>query len=178
MATKINAAQIKKIHALKGALAMDDDTYRAVLAGQFNATSSKNLTGEQAHDLLSDLEHKAVAAGKWEKRDRYPASSSKNKEMRTRYNDLETRRGNMASPAQLRKIEAQWAEVTRAQTPEESKRALRHFLERVVKVSDLRFLDAAGAGKVINGLTEMQINTGELHRRHVVLRQSRKKARV
>lgn len=150
MATKITAGQIKKIHALKGALAMDDDTYRAVLAGQFNTTSSKNLTADQAHNLIADLEQKAVAGGKWEQR----AGRQK------KFDDLDSRSGAMASPPQLRKIEAQWAEVTRATTPEDSKRALRHFLERLAKVSDLRFLDALGAGKVINALTVMQKKAG------------------
>jgi len=155
MATRITAGQIKKIHTLKGALALDDATYRALLSGYFQVASSKELSSIHASELITDLEHKAVAAGKWEQRDKFPASSSHAPRQGKRYVDLETRRGNMASPAQLRMIEAQWTDVTRAKTPEDSKKALRHFLERVAKVSDLRFLDSQAAGKVINALTAM-----------------------
>ncbi|MBK5274592.1 MAG: regulatory protein GemA [Desulfuromonadales bacterium] len=153
--TIITAAQIKKIHVLKGSLALDNDTYRAMLAEQFRVASSKELSSIQATAFITDLEQKAVAAGLWEKRNTFPAKGTRRNQVK-KFEDLEARRGNMASPAQLRKIEAQWSDVTRAETPETRKKALRHFLERVAKISDLRFLDAAGAGKVINALTVMQ----------------------
>ena len=60
-------AQIKKIHALKGALGMDEDTYRLTLAG-YGVKSSTKLTIAKADELLKDLEAKAVAAGTWELR--------------------------------------------------------------------------------------------------------------
>lgn len=61
------ASPIKTIHTLKGALGLDDDTYRAVLA-EYKVTSSKDLKPAQALLLIRDLEAKAVAAGVWKKK--------------------------------------------------------------------------------------------------------------
>jgi phage gp16-like protein len=142
----ITAAQIKKIHALKSTLALDDDTYRAILYQTFRVDSSKKLTVDQAGRLIEAIEEKAVTAGTWEKQE----------PRRQKFNSLEGRSGSMATPPQLRKIEAMWQDVTRAEEPESRRKALRHFLERIAKVSALRFLDQDGAGKVINALQIMQ----------------------
>lgn len=61
------ASPIKTIHTLKGALGLDDDTYRAVLA-EYKVTSSKDLKPAQALLLIRDLEAKAIAAGVWTKK--------------------------------------------------------------------------------------------------------------
>lgn len=66
MATQVKN-QIKIIHTLKGALGLDDDTYRATLAG-YGVQSSKDLKPAQAEALIRDLEAKAVAAGVWKKK--------------------------------------------------------------------------------------------------------------
>jgi phage gp16-like protein len=58
------AVQIKLIHTLKGALRLDDDTYRDVLRG-YRQTSSKGLSLTQAAELIRDLEQKAISAGVW-----------------------------------------------------------------------------------------------------------------
>lgn len=62
-----NPMQIKLIHTVKGALGLNDDDYRAVLAG-YGVTSSKQLSDRDAGALLADLEAKAVAAGVWRKK--------------------------------------------------------------------------------------------------------------
>ncbi len=141
----ITAGQIKKIHALLHATCIDDATYRAMLFNSFRASSSKEMTYFQAESLIQDLEAKAISAGVWEKR-----TASK------KFEEWGRRRGGMATPPQLRKIEAMWEDVSRAETAEERKSALRSFLMRVAKVSDLRFLDSEAAGKVINALNAMQ----------------------
>lgn len=140
----ITAAQIKKIHALKTALGFDDGLYRFILSNSFGVTSSKDLNSIQAGGLIEIMEAKAVECGSWER------SGDKPK----KFSALASR-CNMASPEQLRKIEAQWAEVSRV-PPEEREKALRRFVYRIAKVSALRFLDQEGAGKVINALTAMQ----------------------
>ncbi len=61
---KIQPWQIKMIHTLKGALQLDDDTYRAILSG-YKVTSSKELTAFTAGKLTEDLTAKATAAGVW-----------------------------------------------------------------------------------------------------------------
>ena len=60
-------AQIKKIHALKGAMNMEDAEYRKLLS-DFKVKSSTKLSIPRADELIKDLEEKAVAMGVWEKR--------------------------------------------------------------------------------------------------------------
>ena len=88
--------QIKLIHTCKGALGLDDDAYRAVLAG-YGVESSKDLSTFKAAQLLADLESKAEAAGVW-KRGGAPKRKGK------RPHNIGTGRGSRQ--AQLRKIEA------------------------------------------------------------------------
>lgn len=146
----ITAVQVKKIHALKNAMDIDDDLYRFILGDMFQVASSKELDKHQAGRLIEEMEAKAVELGRWERRP----------DKRERFRNL-ARRAGMASPEQLRKIEAMWSEVSRVPQPEERTKALRHFIERVAKVSDLRFLDIEGAGKVLNALKAMQSRAGE-----------------
>lgn len=140
----IKPIQVKKIHALKSALKLSDEVYRDVLFTCFRVESSKQLNTLQADRLIGDLEEKAVAAGVWESRRRDQ-----------RFKVLQGR-GGMATPPQLRMIESIWHQVSRAPDPESRSKALRSLLERVAKVSDLRFLDQEGAGKMINALKAMQ----------------------
>jgi len=140
----ITPGQIKKIHTLTTALGIDDATYRAALGASFGVSTSKALNYEQAQDFINDLEAKAMAAGRWKKRPR-----------RKKFQELRHRAG-MATDAQLRMIEAIWFEVSRATDDEGRRKALRKFLFRIAKVSDLRFLDSDGAGKVINALKSMK----------------------
>jgi len=141
----IQKYQVKKIHALKSALQWDEETYRAVLCDGFGVTTSKELSTVQAGLLIRNLESKAIALGVWVLR------NGKSK----KHDDLNGR-GGMATPPQLRKIEATWQEVSRASDPASRSKALRTFVMRVAKVSDLRFLDQDGASKVINALNKMK----------------------
>lgn len=142
--TSITSGQIKKIHTLKNRLGIDDATYREILVTSFRVDSSTKLDVTQADSLIHDLEGKAVAAGTWEKR----------KPPEKKFSDM-SRRVGMASAPQLRKIEAMWQGISRAQSLETRQKALRSFVERIAKVSDLRFLDQEGATKVINALNKM-----------------------
>lgn len=95
MSRSINPQQIRLIHTLKGALALDDATYRDILAG-YRVESSKELSYQAAKALTDDLTQKAIAAGVW-KRKSAPRGKGK-------------RPQNMTGPeyraAQLQKIEA------------------------------------------------------------------------
>ncbi|MBJ6800209.1 regulatory protein GemA [Geomonas propionica] len=141
----ITTAQIKKIHALKNAMAITNDEYRDLLRELFGARSSKDLTQAEAGVLIEDMETVAVDSGVWQRA----------VDKRNRLDDLGDRPG-MASAEQLKKIEAQWKAVSRTDKPAERAMALRHFIERIAKISDLRFLDVAGAGKVLNALKAMK----------------------
>ena len=53
------ASQIKRIHTVKSKLAIDDDTYRGRLTKLYGVTSSKELSYEQAADLIKRLDDAA-----------------------------------------------------------------------------------------------------------------------
>jgi len=144
MLKEITPGQVKKIHALIAAIGFSDDTYRDILWTRYEVVSSKKLVSFQAGQLIEDLEEFAIRKGFWKKSD-----------FKQKYESLDGRPG-FASSAQLALIESTWAKVSRMETPDLKARALRRFLFKVAKVSDLRFLHQSGAGKVINALRRMQ----------------------
>ncbi len=120
---KINLRQKKVIHTLKGALKLDDDTYRAVLAG-YGVASSVELSYSLAEKLIDDLAAKAQAVGVWEKR----------RKGQTR---------TLADDDQSRKIRALWLELHQeGKVRDPSEKALAGYLYRMEKVSALQFCSA------------------------------------
>jgi phage gp16-like protein len=122
------AQQIKKIHILKSALKIDDDTYRATLTG-YGAKSSKDrgFTIGKADEMIQDLVEKAVAAGVWETRK--PARKAKT-----------TRR--LADDPQSKMIRAYWIQLHQAgkvTNPAES--ALCAFVKRMTRKDALDWLN-------------------------------------
>lgn len=150
---RIDKRQIVKIHTLKGALKMSDDSYRLTLQS-INAMShsSKDLSYGEAEQLIAHLEGLATDAGAWETRG----------SRKTRYEHLADR-PDMATPKQLRKIEALWADVSYHHRTDEQQRALRAFLFNKFKISDISFVRRSLASKVIKALESMQpaIRKGE-----------------
>lgn len=57
---RINPAQLKAIHTLKGKAGLDDVLYRGIL-GRFGVVSSKDLTASQAGSLIETLKEAAPA---------------------------------------------------------------------------------------------------------------------
>jgi len=141
----IQPRQIKKIHVLKKQLGFDDDTYRAALLSRHNVQSCKALTYVQAAQFIAELE-KAL---------NFATELDQKAAPKYKYDNLRGRDG-MATPRQLRKIEAMWADVSRAKTDEERTSALRRFLKRIVGVEDLRFLEIWQVKKVIKALEAMR----------------------
>ncbi len=138
----IEPKQIKIIHVLKGALSLDDSTYRELMRSRFRKDSSKRLTYSEASDLIREMEAAAMSAGVWRRKEQ-------------KYDRFGNRPG-FATPKQLRLIEGLWKDVSRAQNEEDRKTALRHFLVRIVGVEDLRFLEPVHVRKVINALKTMK----------------------
>jgi hypothetical protein len=137
--------QIKIIHALKGALELDEGTYRGLVSG-YGAESSKDLSVEKARELIDWLTQQAVSAGVWTNR--------KGKKGRP-YEHLAGRDPEMASPAQLRMIAAIWAEVSYAPDAKGREVALRRFLGRF-NCSAMEFLTKAQVSKVLTALNQMK----------------------
>jgi phage gp16-like protein len=144
----IDGKQIKKIHVMKKELGMDDDLYRATLNAQYGVNTCKDLTYIQAARFIAGLDQKTGAGN------RHTRTNQGNK---AKHENLRGRDG-MATPRQLRKIEAMWADVSRADTEEAKATALRHFLKRIVGIENLRFLEGWQVKKVINALEAMQSN--------------------
>jgi phage gp16-like protein len=129
--------QIKKIHALKGALKLDDELYRELLAGFKVATSTK-LSIPKAEELIKDLEEKAVSAGVWEKRK--PARKAKT-----------TRK--LADGEQARLIRYLWLQLHEAgKVQNSSEEALAAYVKRMTGVAALQWLDVKKASTVIEAL--------------------------
>lgn len=135
-------AQIKKIHTLKNVLHLEDDLYIDMLMS-FGVQSSKNLTNTEAGILLDILEKKAVLTNKWEVRNK-------------KYDELKSRDEDMATPAQLRMIEAIWREVCYIDSPEFAKQSLRKFIQNKFKIADIKFLTKNKAVRVIRAILQIK----------------------
>ncbi|MBT0666365.1 DUF1018 domain-containing protein [Geobacter pelophilus] len=116
--------QIKIIHTLKGALNLDEDTYRDVLA-TYGVASSKDLTPRKTLQLIQDLETKAQAAGVWK---------SKRK-------DFNPKNG---ADAMTMKIRALWAELHKAGKVEaNTETALAAYVKRMTSRDSIRWCTTA-----------------------------------
>lgn len=151
----ISPGQIRKIHALKGALGLSDEGYRAMVQDVhgFSGTS-KDLSYEDAGQLIRRMEDAAVPLGVWRKGEARRRGGG-----RLKYDDLAGRQG-FASPAQLRMIEAMWKDVSRAKTPAAREKALRAFLYRMVKVSAMEFIERRHVQVLIKALEQMRRKEG------------------
>jgi phage gp16-like protein len=128
--------QIIKIHALKGSLKLDDDTYRAILGGYDVKTSTK-LTIVKADQLIDDLTRKAVAAGVWQRK---PAAKAK-----------ATRK--LADDDQSKMIRGIWIELHEiGAVRDSSEKALAAYVKRMTNVAALQWLDVKQAQLVIEAL--------------------------
>ena len=129
--------QIIKIHALKGSLKLDDETYRAILGG-YGVKSSTKLSITKADQLIDDLVKKATAAGVWEKRK--PAAKAK-----------ATRK--LADDDQSRMIRGIWIELHEmGAVKDPSEKALASYVKRMTRVESLQWLDVKQAQLVIESL--------------------------
>lgn len=147
----ITNRQKKKIHAIVHALKMPDDDYHNLLNKWFGVETCLKLNFRQAEVTIQRLEYIASKMGKWEHR----------ADNRTKYNEL-GRRPGMASPAQLRMIEAMWHEVSYQEDAGSKDRALGKFIFNYFQISSLRFLESWQAKKMIRVLEEMK-NGNRLH---------------
>lgn len=133
MATK---AQLAKIHIAKKDLSISEDNYRDILSA-YDVLTAKDLSIQQAEDMLSKFKQLG-----W-----------KPKLKPLKYTDLGNRNTKLyATPKQLRTIEWLWLKKSRVKTRE----ALRNFIERCVKKSDMTFLEKEDASKIILALQKFK----------------------
>ena len=125
---------------LRRALNLADDTYYAILEINYSAGSSKDLTYAEAEELIGQLRINAVKSGALKA---------------SRFFGLD-RDKKMASPKQLRMIEAMWKDVSFKETEEDRKTALNRFIYRITGKQRLRFLTAVDIRKIVNALNKMK----------------------
>ncbi len=151
---EITKAQIKMIHILKNTLALDNVSYRAGLYIVYGVRSCEDLNFDQASSLIMQMKKMA-------------GENNLKHEMTQKLSNRE----GMATVKQLDYILGLWKKISQYHDQADRDRALRAFVERIAKVSDLRFLTKRGAAKVINALksmlkrktkTEMRIEAGKL----------------
>ncbi len=135
----IKAWRIKRIHALLSKCGIADEDYRARMKENYGVSTYKELSSKQAKTLIGDIE---AFAKEWN------IDIGGKREW--------ARRPGMATPAQLRKIEAMWKNVSRAKTAKARSKALRTFLTNRFGVSDLRFMTHEMPPKIIRALYAMK----------------------
>jgi len=140
-----NNNQKMLIHQLVHILGIARDVYKEMLLNNYNVDSSKDLSFQQAGELIKTLKKDAIAAGVWENKKSF---------QKHKYNNMADREG-MASPKQLRMIEAMWADYSVMPDAESRAKALRAFLANRFGVSDVKFIDKPTASRIIYALDKM-----------------------
>lgn len=144
------AKLIQLIHTLRSKLGLDDETYRAMLAGYMvaqtrrPAESSKNLSYRQLQDLCKTLTDRAVAAGIWT-----PWQARVDRDR------LASRPTIFATDSQLAMLEGMWALVSRQPDQESRERAFDRFIHRRFHYGGLRMLPRHEVYKVAHALHAM-----------------------
>ena len=137
----ITRDQIKQIHTLKNLIGLEDDLYRDMLAS-FGVYSSKSLTETEARvfiSILNDNAKKLINRGY------------------KKYDDFNGRNPIMATPLQLRKLEATWADICNSDDKKEQKESLRKYIKKQFRVDDIRFMTKNKASRVIAILEQIRI---------------------
>lgn len=142
---QISPSQIKAIHAAKGKLGMDDETYRDMLHSRFSATSCKDLTWRQAEELLDTLNGPGSPSFR---------GKGGGRGVVLKFTDLDGRPG-FATGAQCRLIAAMWGQVSRAEEGEAQEKALNSFCYRITGVAGLRMVKGWQVEKIIKALEKM-----------------------
>lgn len=119
------------IHVARKQLALADADYRAILRAEAGVDSSRDLDADGFQSVLRQFKRlgfkqRGARSLGW--------------------------RAGMASPAQVAYIRKLWAEYTDGKGDD---RSLGKWLNRTVKVSDIRFVGYRAASKAITGLLAM-----------------------
>ncbi|WP_295099700.1 regulatory protein GemA [uncultured Fibrobacter sp.] len=136
------AEQYRQIHGLVRLLGMTDEAYRDMLRDRYQVESSKQLSTQQRGSLIKSLREQVH--GKVQK-----------------FNEFSGRAKHKASPAQLRAIEAMWAQVSRAETSEDRRKALNAFCKRLTGVEVVTWICKEDAKVLIKAIHAMGAQSPE-----------------
>lgn len=137
---------IRVIHTLVSRLGLTDEDYRTMLWDRYEATSSKNLTSRQANDLVAAL-HGLLPA---EERQTHPQPQIA-AGARRRFDRLGDRDG-MASPRQLRMLEASWVQRSRAEDLAAKQAAFRDFLRNRFRIERVEWIPSDMVGRILRAI--------------------------
>jgi phage-related protein len=141
---EIAARQIKRIHVIKSSLKLSDDSYRDMLSG-YGVSTSKHLNFAAAAELIVKMESLLA---------RMRVNNKQRPQSQMKFDDLGDR-DEMASPAQLRKIDVMWRNVSRQPDARSRSVALEKFLQRICGISKMEWLEPGHVKKVIKALERM-----------------------
>lgn len=143
------SAASKVIHTLLSTLGMPDENYRALLWDRYKVNSSKDLSAAQASDLVACL-HGLLPA---EVRKLYQTPTIA-PGTRKRHERMGQRDG-MATPAQLRMLEAEWVRRSRADSLQEKQAAFITWLGRF-GITRLEWIPREDVGKILRALQSVR----------------------
>lgn len=129
-------------------LGMDDGSYRAFLRDNHGVESSKDLTPAQLQGLGRVLQ-----------------AQLNGKSTRKRFSDLAGRMQDMATPAQIRAIEAMWMGVSTQATTEDKRKALDSMCLRITGIRTVRWLTKRKAQDLIKAIQSMGAQAPEQYNR-------------
>lgn len=136
--------QRQRLGYFRKLLNLSEDLYRELLE-QFGVTSSKDLTAQQIEELTSRLRKKAMAEGLYKPKPSF---------LKYKYNNLAERKG-MATPAQLRKIDIMWCNVSRKKNNADRQNALQVMIKKITGKDNIRFLTPLDVRKIIKTFENM-----------------------
>lgn len=131
------AQDFKVIHGLARLLGLNDEAYRDMLNDRYHVRSSKELNPQQRFQLIKELREKVHSNVQ-------------------KFNDQ-----HLATPRQLRAIEAMWAKVSRATTAADRKKALDAFVKRLTGIDHVRWITMHDAQTLIKAIQAMGAKSPE-----------------
>lgn len=138
------AKQRQKLGFFRKLLNLPEDLYSELLS-QFGVNTSKDLTSQQIEELTTRLRRNAQAQGLYKPKPSF---------IKYKYNNLSDRNG-MATPAQLRKIDIMWKNVSRQQNDKDRQNALQVMIKKITGKDNIRFLTHVDVRKVIKTFENM-----------------------
>lgn len=139
-----SAKQRQRLGFFRKLLNLSEELYRELLE-QFGVDTSKNLTSQQIEELTARLAKNAQARGLYK-----PKASF----VKYKYNNLADREG-MATPAQLRKIDIMWRNVSRQTTDKDRAAALQVMIKKITGKDHISFLTSVDVRKLIKAFQNM-----------------------
>jgi len=154
----VTKGQIAKLHTLKSQLRLSDEEYGAALES-YGVTSSKNLSYEQAADLIKKLiamlpkELRKAQEENFMQRRILGQAQGKKKydELGIRYNHQ--LQEHYATPKQLRMIEAMW--MTSPRVENKNEQAFLKFVKRITGKEKLEWLMLSDIRKIVKGIKSL-----------------------